>query len=490
MTEDRIDLPGSHRPTPVGERVRAAPPDERVTVSVYMTPSDDAGEMTTRVDAIRALAQAHGLAVALEAPERRLVQLSGTVADLERAFGTELHVYEAGVVSFRARQGSLSIPAELAPHILAVLGLDTRPIATPKIVPHQGPIPPRGFLPTEVAALYGLGSLRAAGQCIGIVELGGGYTDKDNQTAFAAMGLPVPEIVAIGVDGAANTPGGDADGEVALDIQVAGGVAPGARLAVYFAPNTSQGFVDAITQATHDTANNPSVLSISWGSPEDGWSGQAIAAMQAAFADAAQLGVTVCAASGDSLATDGEADGSAHVDYPASDPLVLGCGGTRIDANGGMITNETVWNSNGGGTGGGVSALFAKPAYQAQAAVPAAATAQGGRGVPDVAGNADPDSGYRVVTAGQTGIVGGTSAVAPLWAAIFAGLNAASAARLGMPHDLLYRSVELFRDIVTGNNKVGTIGYDARQGWDACTGLGAPKAAVVGLSGVNFPASG
>jgi kumamolisin len=289
------------------------------------------------------------------------------------------------------------------------------------------------------------------------------------------MGLAVPDIVAVGVDGADNSPGtSDADGEVALDIQVAGGVAPGARLAVYFAPNTSQGFVDAITQAVHDDTNKPSALSISWGSPEDGWSEQAIAAMGAAFRDAVALDVTVCAASGDSLATDGESDGQAHVDYPASDPAVLGCGGTRITASGDAITGEIVWKSNGGGTGGGVSALFALPDYQQGAGVPAPAAGEGGRGVPDVAGDADPDSGYRIVTGGQTGIIGGTSAVAPLWAAIVAVLNAARGAPLGQIHGQLYAATGAFRDITSGDNRSGSVGYAAGAGWDPCTGLGSP----------------
>lgn len=327
-----------------------------------------------------------------------------------------------------------------------------------------------------MAVLYGFAGGDASGQCVGIIELGGGFTDADNQAAFKAMNLPVPKIVAVPVDGAANDPDdtSGANGEVALDIQVVGGVAPGAKLAVYFAPNTSQGFADAITQAVHDQDNKPSALSISWGSPEDGWSAQAIAAMHQAFGDAAELGVSVFAASGDSLATDGESDGKAHVDYPASDPLVVGCGGSRITASGYQITREVVWKSNGGGTGGGVSNLFAKPAYQADVDVPVSSSVKGGRGVPDVAGNADPDSGYRIVTGGQTGIIGGTSAVAPLLAGIIAVLNAARGKAVGDPHTLFYENRAAFRDITDGDNLDGKVGFKASNGWDACTGLGSP----------------
>jgi kumamolisin len=299
------------------------------------------------------------------------------------------------------------------------------------------------------------------------------------------MGLTVPEIVAVGVDGGTNNPQDDsgANGEVALDIQVAGGVARGARIAVYFAPNTSQGFVDAISQAVHDDTNKPSVISISWGSPETNWSGQAIAAMNGALKDAAALGVTVAAASGDALATDGEADGKAHVDYPSSDPYVLGCGGTRVAASGGKLTEEVVWKSNGGGTGGGVSSMFARPDYQKSIKVPKPSSRKGGRGVPDVAGDADPDSGYRIITAGQTGIIGGTSAVAPLWAGIIAGLNARRGKPLGLLHASLYAKPSAFRDITKGDNKSGKIGYAATAGWDPCTGLGSPTSTLKQLFG-------
>jgi kumamolisin len=470
------------------------PADEPVSVSLYLKARADtappAGSFHSRADfrrlreadhaedftAIAAFARDAGLRLAEQDAARRLVKLEGPASAMEAAFGTELHHYEQDGRRCRGREGALHLPDDVAGRVVAVLGLDTTPIATPKIVPHRGPTPPAGFLPTDVARLYGFAGTKASGQCIGIIELGGGYTAADNKAAFDAMGLAVPDVIAVGIDGVDNAPDdtSGANGEVALDIQVAGGVAPGARIAVYFAPNTSQGFADAISKAVHDETNAPSVLSISWGSAEDGWTGQAITAMGQAFADAATLGVTVCAASGDGLATDGATDGKAHVDYPASDPGVLGCGGTKISATGTTLSGEVVWNSNGGGTGGGVSSLFPRPAYQAKADVPAAPDKGGGRGVPDVAGDADPDSGYRIITGGQTGIIGGTSAVAPLWAAIVAGLNATRGKPLGQIHASLYADPAALRDITSGNNKDGAIGYEAGPGWDACTGLGSP----------------
>ena len=504
----RSELPGSRHSAPNAmQAIGRVPGDEPITVSVYLKdrsgdPLLDApqgGEFHSRralrkereadhaddLAAVRSFAQSHRLEVTHADAARRLVQLKGNATDIEKAFGTELHHYERNGLVCRGRQGALHLPSDIVDKVDAVLGLDTSPIATPKIVPHRGTTPPAGFLPNEIAALYGFGDLDASGQCVAIIELGGGYTPADNEAAFKAMGLAVPEILSVGVDNGANNPGdtSGANGEVALDIQVAGGVARGAKIAVYFAPNTSQGFVDAISQAVHDDTYKPSVISISWGSAETNWSGQALKAMNAALKDAAALGVTVTAASGDALATDGEADGKPHVDYPASDPYVLGCGGTRVDAKAHTLTKEVVWNSNGGGTGGGVSDLFPLPDYQASAKVPKPASSKGGRGVPDVAGDADPDSGYRIVTDGQTGIIGGTSAVAPLWAGIIAGLNAARGTPLGFVHADLYAHASAFRDITHGDNKSGRIGFAAGTGWDPCTGLGSPAAALRKLLG-------
>ncbi len=485
----RRPIPGNERVAPAGMAMAPALADERIVVSVYLKPDETSADTQAALRAARETAHADDVrrltvfaaANALEVVEvdvaRRLVKLGGATATLARAFGADLHRMEDGAQAYRVRTGALHLPDPLVDRVIAVLGLDNRPVATAKIVPHRVGPRPRGFLPTQIAALYGFAGAEAADQCIAIIELGGGYTDADNAAAFGAMRLPVPPIVAVPVDGGKNDPAdtSGANGEVALDIQVAGGVAGGVRLAVYFAPNTNQGFVDAISQAVHDPVNKPSAISISWGSPESNWTGQAIAAMSAAFADAVTLGVTVTAASGDSLATDGVKDGHAHVDYPASDPKVLGCGGTLVAATGNKLTDETVWKSNGGGNGGGVSALFARPAYQKGFAVPKHPGRKGGRGVPDVAGNADPDSGYRIVTDGKVGIIGGTSAAAPLWAAIAAVLNAGRAKPLGQPHAALYAAAQAFHDVIQGDNKTGAVGYAAAPGWDPCTGLGTPN---------------
>jgi kumamolisin len=201
-------------------------------------------------------------------------------------------------------------------------------------------------------------------------------------------------------------------------------------------------------------------------------------AMDSAFQDAAALGVTVCCASGDDGSGDRVNDGHAHVDFPASSPHVLACGGTRLEGSGATIEKEVVWNegTNNGATGGGVSDTFALPDWQSKAKVPPSANAgkHVGRGVPDVSGDADPQTGYEVLVNGQSFVIGGTSAVAPLWAGLIALANQKLDTRLGNVSPLLYKLSSksgAFHDISTGNNGA----YKADAGWDACTGLGTPN---------------
>jgi kumamolisin len=281
----------------------------------------------------------------------------------------------------------------------------------------------------------------------------------------------------VSVDGGANAPTNPsgADGEVALDIEVAGAIAPGAKIAVYFATNTDQGFVDAITTAVHDTTNNPSVISISWGGPESGWPQSSLTAMDDACQSAGAIGVTITVASGDNGSSDG-ASGN-NVDFPASSPYVLGCGGTKLTGSGTKITSEVVWDdgSQGGATGGGVSVDFPLPDWQAKAGVPKSSSSSGGRGVPDVAGDASPETGYNILVDGQQEVVGGTSAVAPLWAGLIALINQQRGKPAGFVNPSLYAAPTAFHDITSGNNGA----FSAGPGWDACTGLGSPDGAKI-----------
>jgi kumamolisin len=449
------------------------------------------------LERVVAFAQARGLAVVQAHAGRRSVILSGSVAQFEAAFGVELNDFEFDGGSYRGRTGPLHIPEDLDGVVEAVLGLDNRPAAKPhfRIRPQGSPkaqgiaqgaqaaAAPTDFTPPQIAQLYGFPAGDGAGQAVALIELGGGFKPADLQTYFKGLGVTPPKVTALSVDHATNTPTGSADGpdaEVMLDIEVVGAVAPGAAIGVYFAPNTDAGFLDAITTAAHDQTNKPSVISISWGGPESSWTAQAMTSFDNAFQDAAVLGITVLVASGDNGSTDGVNDGAQHVDFPASSPHATGCGGTHLTAKGAAIAAEQVWNdgADGGAGGGGVSATFAAPAWQTglqATATGGAATPLARRGVPDVAGDADPESGYQVRVDGQDTVVGGTSAVAPLWAGLIARINAASGARAGFINPVLYKAPQALRDVTAGDNDA----FIATPGWDACTGLGTPNGAAV-----------
>jgi len=270
-----------------------------------------------------------------------------------------------------------------------------------------------------------------------------------------------------------------------LDIEVSAAVAPGAKIVVYFAPNTDQGFIDAIGTAVHDTTNNPGVISISWGGPESSWTAQALSALDAACQSAAALGITITVAAGDNGSTDGGTGN--NVDFPASSPHVLACGGTKLSGNGSTITSEVVWNEQAtgeGASGGGVSNVFPLPSWQANANVPAPSVSTGGRGVPDVAGDADPETGYQIRVDGQSMVIGGTSAVAPLWAGLIALNNQQNGKTAGFIQPQIYaaKGASAFNDIVSGNNGA----FSAGPGWDPCTGLGSPIGAkLIALLGAS-----
>jgi kumamolisin len=510
-------LKGSERQALRGaQAVGKADPTERLEVSVVLRRSnadglndrvsklarrEQAGEHLTReafaeqfgahdddIAAVRKFAREHNLAVVQEHAGRRTMVLSGTVAQFNSAFGVDLQQFEYPGGSYRGRTGPVQIPEELQGKVEAVLGLDNRPVAKPHFRTHR----PSGnvhwhadtgnttsFTPLQIASAYNFPAGGGQGQCVAIIELGGGERTADLTTYFSGLGLAHgPKVTVISVDHGKNHPTGDPngpDGEVMLDIEVVGAVAPQAKIAVYFAANTDAAFLDAITTAIHDKTNKPSVISISWGGPEANWTPQSMTAFDAAFQDAATMGITVCVASGDNGSSDGMTDGANHVDFPASSPHALACGGTNLQISGTAITSETVWNDGGGGGagGGGVSGFFALPAWQDGLQVKltsGASSALSKRGVPDVCGNADPASGYDVRVDGNDTVVGGTSAVAPLWAALIARINARHGKAAGFINPKLYATPGALRDITVGNNG----SFAAVKGWNAATGLGSP----------------
>ena len=485
----------------------------------YMTHAEHAarhGADPADITKVEAFARENGLRVTNSNVSQRTVTLSGIAAAYSKAFGVELKMYKSGDVTYRGREGDILIPENLQGIITSVTGLDNRPFAKPHYRVRRGTTRaagaapaagsssaaasvPTGFTPLQLAALYNFPkNLDGTGQTIAILELGGGFHSQELTTYFQNLGIATPPSVTAATypNGGTNSPGTNAldpnnpDVEVMLDIEVSGAVAPGAKIVVYFAPDaTDQSFLGVMNAIISDTVNRPNIVSISWGGSEDSATTQFQNEFDQLLQSAASLGMTVCVAAGDSGSADFAADdpnwdGKAHVDFPASDPFVLACGGTQLTASSTTITKEVVWDDGkNDGTGGGVSRVFALPSYQQNAGVPPAADPAGPvmRGVPDVAGDAAPASGYRIICDGTSfpdpaqGLppVGGTSAVAPLWAGLIARINQGLNKPAGFINPLLYAAPAntAFRDITQGNNG----DYNAGAGWDPCTGLGSPN---------------
>jgi kumamolisin len=485
----------------------------------YMTREEHAekhGADPADIAKVEAFAKENGLRVMGSNPAQRAVTLSGTADAYSKAFGVQLKMYKSGDVAYRGREGDILIPENLRGVVTSVTGLDNRPFATPHYRIRRGTARaagagatthpsaaatsiPAGFTPPQLASLYNYPqNLDGTGQTIAILELGGGFHLQELTTYFQKLGIATPPSVtaATFTNGGKNNPGTNAldpnnpDVEVMLDIEVSGSIAPGAKIVVYFAPDaTDQSFLNVMNAIISDTVNKPNIVSISWGGPEDSATAQFRNEFDQLLQSAANLGMTVCVAAGDNgsadfAANDPNWDGNAHVDFPASDPFVLACGGTQLTASGTAISKEVVWDDGkNDGTGGGVSRFFALPSYQQNAGVPPAVDPTGPvmRGVPDVSGDAAPASGYRILCDGTSfpdpsqGIppVGGTSAVAPLWAGLIARINQGLGKPAGFINPLLYAAPAdaTFRDITQGNNG----DYKADKGWDACTGLGSPN---------------
>ncbi len=471
--EVTVYVRGRAAPDWVDEEAARSPDERRVLSREEWAGAHGADDAD--LNAVVEFARDNGLDPVSVDSARCVVILGGTVDAAAGAFEAgELGLFEhPSGVRYRGRQGHLTVPAGLDGLVTGVFGIDDRPQAQPRI--RFAAEPARSYSPVQVGQAYNFpAGATGVGERVGIIELGGGYDTTDLTTYFDGLGLTPPSVSSVSVDGGTNAPGVDtnADGEVMLDIEVVGSIAPRASIVVYFAPNTDQGFLDAVSTAVHDTTNTPSVISISWGGPEDSWTSQARSQMEQTLTAAGGLGVTVTSAAGDGGSSDGLDDGQQHVDFPASAPHALACGGTSLQASGSQITDETVWNNADGATGGGVSVEFALPSYQAQAGVPDNVDTGGpGRGVPDVAGDADPDTGYTIRVDGADQVIGGTSAVAPLWAGLVALLNESLGSPLGFAQPRLYNAAG-FHDITSGNNGA----YDARAGWDPCTGLGSPDA--------------
>jgi kumamolisin len=450
------------------------------------------------LDAIEQYGQRNNLVVSHRNAAERSLVLTGKLRDLMNAFHADLHMFHHSKGTYRGRQGEILIPTQFDGIITGIFGFDTRPKHK---APHRfkraaqaGPGGDNGVAPMEFAKRYNFPTtnqgvtLDGSGQCIAIIELGGGFDNNDLQIYFNEIGVPQPNVVAVSVDHIGNhpTPTGADDGEVMLDIEVAGAVAPKATIAVYFAPNQGNGFLDAVNAAVHDKQRKPSVISISWGGPEDPSETQAVTAFHEIFVEAAALGITICVASGDHGTADLDGfnwDQQIHVDHPSVDDLVLSCGGTQIENGEDVVWNDGTPFANvpgGGGWagGGGVSQLVDLPDYQKNAGIEPKSIVNGkiGRGIPDIAMSA---TNYFTRVQGAEGAGGGTSAVAPLMAGLVALLNQAKKKNVGFLNPLLYAHAKdgIFSDVTKGTNAInGTVkGYKAEKGWDACSGLGVPN---------------
>ena len=532
-----VDLIGSERKElPAGaRRIGHADPDHFTTVTIQVRSQarprelDDAfnqmtqqpidqreylshAQLTKRfgasakdLDAVEDFAGRFGLSVVHRDPGNQALVLSGRVDDLSKAFQVKLYEYRLAGSIFRGRTGFVRIPKQLEHVIIAVSGLDNRSI---KHAPRShaatdaqaASIPTfTGFTGEDLVKRYRFPVtspdngrlLDGKGQTVAIIELGGGYLPQDIEDYFQQhLKMPQPSVVAVSVDRRRNLPNSPL-GEVIMDIEVVGAAAPGARQVVYFGPPSPKGLFDAVSAAVMDTERKPSVISISWGFPEDDLSSvtdQMLNGMSVLFKKAALLGITICVATGDNGSIDlSPSDpafknnrGKLHVDFPACLEASLACGGTQLTTKG-----EAAWNEgNGWASGGGVSVRIKRPAYQNKAGVPPSPEngygVKEGRGIPDVSGNAID---YRVLQHSKIKYAKGTSLVAPLWAGLIARLNQAKGKRVGFINPILYKHSEIFTDIILGHNDIRPRRrpqqYQAEPGWDAATGLGVPNGEAI-----------
>jgi kumamolisin len=437
---------------------------------------------------------------------------SGTVAAMEAAFQVELFDYAHADGDYRGYTGSKHIPAELADIVTNVAGLDNRQVARRRRhrVHDNGQTAAAGLAPTwytsaELAEHYNFPSGDGGGEAVGIVEFGGGYFPDDLRTFCALAKVPMPAVKTVSVDGTSTAAKDGAESEVMLDVEVIAGVCPKATIVVYFAEWSEKGWLTVLNAVLNDQENNPGVISISWGAPEDTdiWTDATMAQVNDLLKQAAYRGITVCVAAGDDGSSDADGDGRAHVDFPACSEYVLSVGGTTIPEKG-TTQPDVVWfegnglrQDHGGSSGGGVSTIRARPSWQDKIAVDSVnavspgATAFVGRCIPDLSANADWNaSPYLLVVDGANMPNGGTSAAAPLVASLLILINAERSRggmqRLGFVTPVLYQPVAgvdgstvgamCCTDVVVGNNATAIAGgYTAGSGYDAVSGWGTPN---------------
>ncbi|QEH36629.1 Pseudomonalisin precursor [Aquisphaera giovannonii] len=453
------------------------------------------------VQAVENWAFGQGLKVESVDPATRMIRVSGKVSSLENAFGTTLYDGQDNVNGPWVYKGEIGVPVALHDVIQGVFS-----VAPTGSASQASPSPSSdgqsgsdGYTPAELADRFQFPDATGAGQTIGIIETAGVVDDaarRDFNTYFSSQGLATPTILTVGQ----GTPA--SDDELYLDVEVAGALAPDATLVVYAAGGGAGNFFESIQDAVHDASHKLDVLSISDSIPEPYLSSMYLDVASRAFLEAAAMGVSVFTSAGDYGSSRDIPDGLAHVEFPSSSPWVTSVGGTSIK-RGEDIDNEVVWNNytiqdhdlsaGKGATGGGVSAHFAMPDYQKhvdrgedpRSVNPGNAK---GRGGPDVASIADPQTGILIYARGQFLHDGGTSAGAPTWAGLAARINQGLGKNVGFYNTLLYGDLSeagVTHDVTSGDNTSSHVdigdkqiptylGYDAHAGWDMTTGWGSP----------------
>lgn len=419
------------------------------------------------LEIIKRFTDLYGLEITDKSLNARTVKIAGTIKQFSEALGVTFHWFTSsdGTHSLHYN-GVISLPEDVDSLITCITGLQKglRREKRSKIQTLRGYA--GGYSPQQVADVYRFPKGSGKGEVIGLIELGGEYKPEDIEQYFKTYNLPVPEIAVVGTPTGNNTSINNL--EVTLDIELAGGLAPEAKLVVYYGETINE----AVKLALNDKVNKPSILSISWALSEFQCSPAELEEYDILFDRASRMGITVIAASGDHGAYNQQQ--YLNVNMPAAHNLVTGCGGTELFITNGM---ENVWNDkNGNATGGGFSQKFQLPQYQRNAVFrywqqyPMVTQT---RGVPDVAANSDIKTPYSIVFNGQLLAMGaGTSASTPVWAALVARMNQELGYRLGFINYLLYSAESSggFKPVYNGNNNY----YFGTPGWNPCTGLGTP----------------
>jgi kumamolisin len=528
--DTHVVVTGSSRPRTKGAtRIKDAPPGSKVDVTITLrgptlpgahqlanrtlSPSEfkaNYGASKRDVDKVSQVLRKFGLKIEQVSLETRSIRVSGTVAQMEEAFHPNLGIYEnADQGKFRDREGDYKIPDSLKGIVTAIIGFGERRVAARKRPPRHNLASTVSRMsplaPADIESLYHFPPGDAAGQHIAIAELGGGYFAHDLKAYCAKFDRPAPRVDTISTNmpvrdlsqikrlkPPARQDEMDSTGEVMMDVQIVAGLCPAARISVYFATFNQKGWVDLLDRVIKD---RPVALSVSWGSAEDStdWSQAARDAINERLNAAAVLGITICVASGDDGTGDEQTDGRAHVDFPSCSPFALAVGGTMIAERGGKFI-EQVWreghgrrtNNGGGATGGGVSVIFDRPKWQNVKIKSLNKGSKDGRVVPDMATLAGPPW-YDLVWLGKNTYGGGTSASAPVVAALIARIGALLpvSKRQRYLTPLLYQKSPygsemgrfVCQDVTYGNNASKPQpggGYEATAGFDAVSGWGTP----------------